>query len=64
MAKNKLDLVNFSKIMDLFGEEAAKDTLADVNAGRISEETIEKYLYDDESKEEYHERLRREFAED
>lgn len=25
MGKNKLDLINFSKIFDMFGEEAAKD---------------------------------------
>ena len=35
MGKNKLDLINFSKIFDMFGEEAAKDTLVDVNAGRV-----------------------------
>lgn len=61
MGKNKLDLINFSKIFDMFGEEAAKDTLVDVNAGRVKESTIEKYLYTDESKEEYAERLRNEY---
>lgn len=60
MGKNKLDPVNFCKILDMFGEEAAKDTLADVNAGRISERTLEKYLYTDESKEAYSERLKNE----
>ena len=30
MAKNKLDLINFCKIFDMFGEDAAKDTLDDV----------------------------------
>ncbi|MBQ7918739.1 MAG: hypothetical protein IJ324_02190 [Lachnospiraceae bacterium] len=59
MGRNKLDAVNFCKIMDMFGEEAAKDTLKDVNEGRIKESTLEKYLYDDETKEEYAERLRR-----
>ena len=44
----------------MFGEGAAKDTLKDVNEGRIREQTLEKYLYDDESKEEYAERLKRE----
>ena len=64
MSKNKLDLINFSKIMDMFGEEAARQTLDDVNAGRCSESTIEKYLYDEsETKEQYAERLRREFTE-
>ena len=63
MAKNKLDPVNFCRIFDMFGEEAAKDTLADVNAGKVRESTLEKYLYDDETKEEYTERLRREFEE-
>lgn len=63
MAKNKLDPVNFFRICDMFGEDAAKDTLADVNAGKIRESTLEKYLYDDESKEEYTERLKREFEE-
>lgn len=60
MGKNKLDIINFSKIFDMFGEEAAKDTLDDVNAGRVKESTIEEYLYTDESKEEYAERLRNE----
>lgn len=62
MGKNKLDIINFSKIYDMFGEEAAKDTLNDVNEGKISESTIEKYLYTDETKEEYAERLKAEYA--
>ena len=44
MGKNKLDIINFSKIYDMFGEDAAKDTLNDVNSGRVSEKTLEKYL--------------------
>ena len=60
MAKNKLDPVNFCRIMDMFGEEAARDTLQDVNDGKIREELLERYLYEDESKEEYAERLKRE----
>ena len=31
MGKNKLDPINFCKIFDMLGEEAAKDTLNDVN---------------------------------
>lgn len=62
MAKNKMDLINFSKIFDMFGEEAARDTLEDVNSGRVRESTIEKYLYTDETKEEYTARLRAEYA--
>lgn len=60
MKKNKLDAVTFCKLMDMFGEDAAADTLKDVNEGRCRAETIEKYLYTDETKEEYAERLRRE----
>lgn len=60
MGKNKLDIINFSKIMDMFGEGAAKETLADVNAGKIKQSTIEKYLYTDETKEDYAERLKNE----
>lgn len=61
MPKNKLDAVTFCKILDMFGEEAANDTLNDVNKGRISEKTLEKYLYDEsETKEKYAERLKRE----
>ena len=61
MGKNKLDAVNFCRIFDMFGEQAAKDTLNDVNEGRIRESTLEKYLYDDsETKEQYAERLKRE----
>lgn len=60
MGKNKLDGITFNKILDLFGEEAAADTLNDVNEGRIRAETVEEYLYTDESKEDYAERLRNE----
>ena len=60
MGKNKLDAVNFCTLFDMFGEDAAKETLADVNAGKISESTLEKYLYKDESKEEYAKRLKEE----
>lgn len=63
MSKNKLDVINFCKIFDLFGEEAALDMLNDVNEGKISEATVEKYLYRDETKEEYRTRLRAEYAE-
>ena len=61
MGRNKLDAVNFCKILDLFGEDAARDTLKDVNEGRIRESTLEKYLYDEnETKDQYAERLKRE----
>lgn len=60
MAKNKLDGVTFNKLMDEFGEDAAAETLNDVNAGKIRAETVEKYLYTDETKEGYAERLRSE----
>lgn len=62
MGRNKMDAINFCKIFDMFGEEAAQDTLRDVNKGKIRESTIEKYLYTDETKEEYAERLRAEYA--
>ena len=58
MGKNKLDATNFSRLYDLFGEQAAKDTLKDVNDGRIKESTIERYIYRDESKEDYSKRLK------
>ncbi|MBR6552637.1 MAG: hypothetical protein IKT89_07335 [Clostridia bacterium] len=62
MAKNKLDAVNFCKILEMFGEEAAKDTLKDVNEGRVRESTIEKYLYDEnETKEQFAERLKSDY---
>ena len=62
MSKNKLDIINFSKIYDMFGEDAAKETLKDVNEGRIRESTLEEYLYTDESKGDYAARLRAEYA--
>lgn len=62
MAKSKLDVINFCKIFDMFGEEAAKDTFKDVSDGKIRESTLEKYLYTDESKEDYTRRLRSEYA--
>ena len=61
IGKNKMDVINFSKIYDMFGEEAAKDTLNDVNEGKITESTLEKYLYRDETKEEYSVRLKKEY---
>ena len=36
MGKNKLDAVTFCKLFDMFGEDAARDTLNDVNEGRVS----------------------------
>lgn len=62
MAK-KLDPINFSKIYDMFGEQTAKDAYEDVKAGRVRESTLEKYLYDDETKEEYTKRLKAEYSE-
>ena len=61
MDKNKLDAVNFCRLVDLFGEEAAKQTLKNVNAGQCKESTIEKYLYNEsETKEQYEKRLKNE----
>lgn len=57
-----MDLINFSKIYDVFGEDSAKGTSKDVNEGRVRESTLEKYLYTDETKEEYTIRLRVEYA--
>ena len=58
--KNKLDAVNFCRLLDMFGEKAAKDTLNDVNEGRISERIIERHIYNDESKSDYAFRLQKE----
>lgn len=60
MAMNKLDGVTFNKLVDEFGETAAAEALKDANDGKIRAETIEKYLYADETKEQYAERLRNE----
>ena len=60
MGKNKLDATTFCKLYDEFGEEAASQTLEDVNEGRISSETLEKYLYTDETKDEYSARIKAE----
>lgn len=60
--KNKLDVITFSKLFDMFGEQAAKDTLKDANDGKISAKTIDKYLFIDESKEEYTKRLQEEYS--
>lgn len=61
MAK-KMDIINYSKIYDTFGAEAADETFDDVKSGRVKESTIEKYLYTDETKEEYAARLREEYS--
>ena len=61
MGKNKLPAIDFCKILDKFGEEAAKDTLKDVNEGRIRVETLQKHLYrDGETREKYAERIKHE----
>ena len=59
--KNELDATTFCKLLDEFGEEAATQTLNDVNDGRCSAKTLEKYLYTDEIKEEYSARLKKEY---
>ena len=61
---SKLDITNFLKIFDMFGEEAAKQTFEDVASGKIKESTLEKYLYDDETKEEYEKRVTKEIREE
>jgi len=61
MSKNKLDAVTFCKLFDMFGEDAVRDTLNDVKEGRVRALTIEKYLYTDETKEEYAQRLKDEY---
>lgn len=61
--KNKLDVIAFGKLYEMFGEKAANDTLKDVNEGRVSAKLIEKYIFDDETKEEYRERFKRELEE-
>lgn len=40
----KMSSETYDKLVDMFGEEAANDTLADVQDGKIREETIIKYL--------------------
>jgi len=48
--------------LDDFGEEAASDTLNNVNEGRIRVETLQKYLYGDkETREQYAERIKNEY---
>lgn len=42
----KMTIDTYDKLCDMFGEEAANDTLADVQDGKIKEETILKYLDD------------------
>lgn len=60
MSENKLPALDFLKLMDMFGEEAARETLDDVNSGRVPAENITKYLYQDESREEFDYRVKHE----
>ncbi len=60
MGKNKLDAVTYCKLVDMFGEDVARDTLNDVNKGKVRASTVEKYLYTDETKEEYSKRIKNE----
>lgn len=60
MSKNKLDAVNFCRIFDMFGEKAARDTLSDVNSGKVSNSLFDKYLYDsNETKKDYARKLKK-----
>lgn len=59
--KNKLSLLAFSRLYDLFGEQAARETLKDVNDGIVSAELIEKHIFKNISKEEYSKRLKEEY---
>ena len=59
--KNILSLLAFARLYDLFGEQAAKDILKDVNDGKVSAEVIEKYIFSDISKEEYSKQLKEEY---
>lgn len=59
--ENKLDVITFCKLLDVFGEQGAKDTLKDANEGKISSETVDKYLFTDETKDEYTSRLQDEY---
>lgn len=40
----KMSIDTYDKLLDKFGEEAANETLADVQDGKIKEETLLKYL--------------------
>lgn len=40
----KMSIDTYDKLYTKFGEEAANDTLADVQDGKIKEETLLKYL--------------------
>ena len=62
MAK-KLDIINYSRVFDLFGEQAANDAFYGVQDGSIDESELEARIYDDESKEDYRARIRREYQE-
>ncbi len=53
MSNNSLGFINFSKIYDMYGEDAAINALIDVKEGRICVSTLEKSLYKDETKNEY-----------
>lgn len=46
----KMSIDTYDKLYTKFGEDAANDTLADVQDGKIKEETILKYLDDDRKK--------------
>lgn len=61
MGNNKLDILNFSKIYDDLGPEAAEQALHEVNAGRLNESSLEKMLYTSETKEEYSKRLKEQY---
>ena len=63
MGKNKLDAINFCELFHMFGEQAARDTLDDVNSGSVKESTIKKYLYTGETKEKYVDILKKEYEE-
>lgn len=60
MAK-KLDCINFCKIFDVYGEQAAHDAYYGVLDGSLDESELENSIYVDESKEHYRNRIRSEY---
>lgn len=49
-ASPKLPIDTYSYLYDEFGEKAANETLQDVQDGKISVKTLEKYLFKDEKR--------------
>ena len=60
MGSHKLPALDALKLVEEFGMDAARETIEDVDSGRVRAETIQDLLYTDETREEFDWRVKNE----